>query len=232
MSVNKPSHLINAVAVAISLCCLSVAPAPAYALTKAQILDNCSPLLDAANSALAARKAKAAVQAKAITGGGDVSANACIDSLRKIQTPDAFLKIPSLSSVVSSGIQKVRDEFQSGLMNMVCDFTQDLKDNADQFLSCSAAFSVGVTGGVTQNMDLQSCLGTGLNGTNISFSKSIGEGDTFKSRLSENASTNPGINDSAAGTGSKPGGASGANSLMNSVKEKINGLNELRGETR
>lgn len=186
------------------------------------ILQKCQPLIDAANATLSQRKKKAAVEATAISGGGSLSEAACLDSLMGIDF-DYFMNVSSLSGMVSGLFDNVKSQFQDSLMEMACDFTDELKAQSDTFLTCTANLSVDLNlAGGLPTPDLQSCLNTGMNGYSFDYSGSQSYG-TGSTSMSERLSTELPL--SGSGTES----SQSSSDLLNKISEKVQGLNSLQG---
>ncbi|WP_370238907.1 hypothetical protein [Neptunomonas phycophila] len=178
--------------------------------------DDCAPLLQAVEAAKTARINKAVIESATITGGQELSTAACIGTLMDIDF-DFFSGIGSWSGVLNGVFSKVKNQVKDAFTNMVCDVSNDLKANADTFLSCSASLDVSLDAAAGMDVpDLAACLGAG-DAFNLDFSQGVSVG---------NGSTSIGIGKSLS-TGSS---SSNSSSLLNSLKSKVDSVNSLRSK--
>ncbi|SIQ98771.1 hypothetical protein [Marinobacterium stanieri] len=151
-----------------------VAPQPARAELPADVMARCQPLISAAKGALSNRKAKSAAEATGITAGSSLSEAACVDSLFDISF-DSFMLVPSISSIIGGAFEQLKKQFINAIRNAVCDFGNNLKEETDKFLTCTANVSVSLSGGGgLGSFDAESCLGTGIDGFEYNMDKVIG----------------------------------------------------------
>lgn len=192
----------------------------ALAATSAQLEEDCEPLLSAVNDSLAARVKKAAIESSTLTGGGDLSATACISDIMDVDV-DFFSNVSDWSSLFSNIFSSLEEDFVNSLNSMVCDVSEGLKSSADTFLSCSAtlAISLEAAGGIDVP-DLESCLGAGDKfGIDFSAAQAMGNGS---SKVSTGGKY-------TVGSQSSPASTESTKSFLNSIKDKVTSLNDLKG---
>jgi hypothetical protein len=172
---------------------LFVATNSSAALSPEEIFEKCQPLRDAVKAALDNRKKKVLIEADGISGGGSLSEASCVDQLLDFEF-DAFA-LSGLGGVLSGVFDKIKQQALEQLSQLVCDFADDLKHEADEFLSCTATFSVNLEAmGDLPSPDLQSCLGSGFSGSDYGYTYSSGEGDSSIG-INEGGTIGAGVND-------------------------------------
>lgn len=183
------------------------------AFTQAEMLAKCKPLLDAVQGSLDNRKRKVLFEAEGITGGSSLSEGSCVDNLLEFQF-DAFA-LTGISGAIGAGISQLKEEALQKVAQLACDFADDLKAEADEFLSCTATFSVNLEAmGQLPTPDLQSCFGTGLSGSDFGYSYSAGKG-------SESIGT------SFGGSVGTDEAQEKNKALFDSIRTKIDSLNDM-----
>lgn len=212
---------VNRVLISCVLGSQLILASPVYsAVDQATLLAKCEPLLSKARGILDAHNMKTSLEASAITGGGSLSDAACIDNLLDFDF-DAFSSVGGLEDLFGGLMGTLKDEAMDSLKSMACDFADDLKAEADDFISCTANLSIdlGVAAGLSPP-SLESCLGTGISEQGYNFNFSGGEGDHSLSRRLEGGF--------GSGSGNELQNES-ANELLNSLKDKAEDLKSLDG---
>ncbi|WP_286241250.1 hypothetical protein [Neptuniibacter halophilus] len=210
---------VKTIAGALIACTTVLIAQPAEALSREQLLENCKPLLDLANKALSDRKMKTAIEANAIDGGGALSEASCVDNLLDFEF-DAFMNVGGFEGLLGGLFESMKGQVKDSLKNMTCDFADDLKAESDTFLSCTANMSVDLAvAGQLPTPSLESCLGTGLDGSGYDFSFSGGNGNYG---ISERFETGGGTSSST--------GTQSSQQLLDAIGNKVNQLNQMGGQ--
>lgn len=223
----KASVAVGIVVMATSVCAPSAALA---ALSAEEIEARCEPLAEAARTNLVARINKGAIEASTITGGGDLSEVSCIDQFDGMSF-DFFSMIPSLDGALMGALSSIKQQFADALNQMVCNVADDIRNNVDTFLSCSASLSVSLNAAAGIAVpDLDSCLGAGQTfGIDFGATESVGTGSNSIS-VADQYSMGTGTSYSGNGTAASAisGAAAGA-SVVDAVQRKVDSLLQARG---
>mgnify|MGYP000669284707 CR=1 FL=1 len=209
---------VNAVILSCVVGGSAIASPVSAAIDPAALLEKCKPLLDQVAGALDSRKKKTALESTAITGGGSLSDASCVDNLLDFEF-DSFTNINGFEDLMGGLFSSLQNEAKDNLKNMACDFADDLKEQSNTFISCTANLSVdlGVAAGLSAPT-MEACFGTGISDQGYNFNFQGGEGSNSLERRFG----------SSVSTGSNQGNSSSATNLLNSLEDKVDQMNESR----